>query len=226
MATLVVSINVLASPPSSCAKDSVSGFRVEGSSFIAINKPIRFNAYQFMGAHSSVTLTFSTSEDGVVGTYPRTNNWDYASTSRFRQNIVFNSASSRGDGFVWVENSKGQCVYKEATIHNHPTLAISSADHSFNGGPLKIKASGSIDILSKFGQQGKTGEYSWTFSNIGVGGVPQKMINTGTNNSVSYTPTIGGEYKVTVRISDGVFSSSEIAYVYFNGGSGGGTQPY
>ena len=227
LVTLGFSINALASPPNGCVENSLTNhsFRVEGSDFIAINKPIRFNAYQNMAAYEKATLTFNTSEDGIVGSNFSENVWDITSTQRFSYNIIFNSPSSRGNGYVWVDNSKQECVYKQATIHNFPTLVITSATNSYNGEPLSASASGAIDTLSKLGQQGSTGTYTWTFTNIGVGGVPIKTISTGTNNSVSYTPTVRGEYKVTVRISDGVFKASEIAYVYFNGGSGGGSQP-
>jgi hypothetical protein len=86
-----------------------------------------------------------------------------------------------------------------------------------------LSVTGAIDTLSKNGQQGP--QYTWVFDNTSVGGTPIETINTGSTPSVRHSPALTGEYKVTVKISDGMFTNTARADVYYAGGTVGGTLP-
>lgn len=195
--------------------------RMSSANYIALNESSRVYGYQKINANSSATLKFSSSEDGLFQTTNRRNSYHTAVTSRFGANVLFNSPYSRGKQYVWVENNKETCVYKEVSVQNSPTLSFTSTSGGLRN-PISATAHATIDQYSLFGEQGKSPQYTWTFKNISVGGVPAKTINTGSTPSVTYRPDINGDYKITVRVSDGTYSVGKIAYVYYTGGSNGG----
>lgn len=197
-----------------------AGAEPEGNKYVALNKGARFKV-DYVGYPAPGTVTFRTSEDGIVGADDF-----HFNSGKFtaKYTVLFNNSASRGPSYVSATYD-GSEHCRDVWVQNQPTssITVNSLTYStgYNGGPYvagTLTFAGAIDTAySKYGREGRQGDIEiyektlsqWTGSFCDVVEESSSWEYAGSVSASSTSYSFGHycEAQYRVRVFDGIHHS-------------------